>query len=85
MSASKTSPKLYDWLAITKNDTRLLNKHTKDGKFALKTMLKKHSPSKDTGLPAWQSVCSQFHPRVKIDHPMIRRFEGTRSKAKRSV
>ncbi|GJX18893.1 hypothetical protein Tco_0221570 [Tanacetum coccineum] len=48
-------------------------------------MLKKHSNSKDTGLPAWQSVCSQFHPRVKIDYPMIRRFERTRSQAKRSV
>ncbi|GJT20416.1 hypothetical protein Tco_0890353 [Tanacetum coccineum] len=65
-----------------KNDTRDLNKHTKDRKFALNSVLKKHKSSQLMRLPAWQSVCSQSHPKVKIDHPMIRRFEGTRSKAK---
>ncbi|GJT86291.1 hypothetical protein Tco_1068008 [Tanacetum coccineum] len=54
-------------------------------------MLKKHNPSKDVGLPAssltqgllaWQSVCSHSNLTVTIEHPMIRRFEGTRSKAK---
>ncbi|GJS01196.1 hypothetical protein Tco_0317704 [Tanacetum coccineum] len=70
--------------ALTRESHAGSNKHTKCGILHL-NQAKRSTPSKDMGLPAWQSVCSQFHPRVKIDHPMIRRFKGTRSKAKKSV
>ncbi|GKG00836.1 hypothetical protein Tco_0302526, partial [Tanacetum coccineum] len=53
-----TSLQAPDWSISQGNDTRDLNKHTKDGKFALNSVLKKHKSSQLMGLPAWQSVCN---------------------------
>ncbi|GJY18948.1 hypothetical protein Tco_0390439 [Tanacetum coccineum] len=72
------SSKPYVWLSDNKNDTRTTNKHIRKGKFALDSVLKKHTHSKEVGLPAWQSVCSHSNPTDTIEDPMIERIRGPR-------
>ncbi|GJT49519.1 hypothetical protein Tco_0975676 [Tanacetum coccineum] len=82
-SASKVCLICMDIVNITRKRSKLdKHEHETNKVYKSQEFLAKHKSSQLMGLLAWQSLCSQSHPRVKIDHPMIRRFEGTRSKAK---
>ncbi|GJY31607.1 hypothetical protein Tco_0415102, partial [Tanacetum coccineum] len=55
------------------------------GEYYTKHSAKEAHHSKEVGLPAWQSVCSQSHPRAKNKHPMIRRIDGQDQKERVQV